>query len=188
MDYRALRIWAGTLCMVLPGCSVGPIWAKEIHGRVVDHETKEPVSGVEVFFSYVLGDMWSTGVKGTRWATTNDEGRFLIEGRFMVWFQPFALMASRPPKVELYHPNYGIVPRDFSTETFPDLPSEPIEIWPEIELVTERRARCEISFMCDDLTDGGCERLLEVIRRHEPATLECDADAQVSRPLLSRPS
>lgn len=110
-DLRLLKRWfvRAIAAVLLAGCTFGPIWAREVRGRVVDRETGKPVVGVEVFVGV---DQWSpvwfdsSPVYGLfRWATTDEKGRFVIPGE--VQLRPAIGCTSSRFAVLLYHPQYG---------------------------------------------------------------------------------
>jgi hypothetical protein len=157
------------------GCSIGPIWAREFHGRVEDYQTHDPVDGVEVFLSTrinYLGDHGAGGVNATRWGTTDENGEFVLDGEFQIWFMPLAV-TDDPPSVTLYHPDYGLMTwplldrNGFGPDRFPG-PGEAFQIRPEKEIMAERRLTCDWQFASDWLTTEACWHLIDVVRRSEP--------------------
>lgn len=155
----------------LLSCSIGPIWARELRGRVVDHATKQPVSNVEVFLSWRVVGVFVNSTIGTRWATTDENGDFVMPGKFQMWFVPVALMKEGPPADGiLYHPDYGISYLLYTRDqnAFPRWPEGSHKIRPQDEETAKDREKCHWMTICDDdVTIEACEHLQWVIQERE---------------------
>lgn len=174
---------AGALVVVVASlhlsCSIGPIWADEFRGRVVDRETGRPVEGVEVFVSSFVVGLWYRGVKGTRWATSDSNGEFVLEEELQMWLVPLAIMSWDPPAVKLYHPDYGFVSYELTSREFPDS-GEPFEIRRELDFIAGSHRSCEWSVLCDRITPEACSHLRKIVRQREP-DLACARSSEQSR-------
>jgi hypothetical protein len=102
------------LLLALTSCFVpGQIWFPTLEGHVVDAQTGEPVSNVEVFAEYS-----SAGYPpGTPYfqgsATTDGAGAFLIPGRFGNFVNPLGSGFSEQPGFYAYHRDYGVAHIDW---------------------------------------------------------------------------
>lgn len=119
-DLRLLRSVLAPLALVVllaPSCWTMPtrvVHTPEIAGRVIDHETGEPVVGAEVFVSRFaatnyVGHSGASVFYGTRWTTTDEQGRFAFPAEdtpvppdIQRWEQ-----FSDEPGVVVIHPGYG---------------------------------------------------------------------------------
>ena len=170
---------AGMLVAVLgllqTGCTIGPIWAREYRGKVVDEETQAPVENMEVFISPMvvgLGAFGGRGVEATRWGTTDAKGEFVLDGEFEVWFAPLTAMGD-PPFVTFYHPDYGVLVKaglrrdGLGTDRFPS-EGEAFQLGRASNWNLERYHKCWWGELCDHITSEACSHLKKVIRERDP--------------------
>ena len=110
-DLRLLKRWfvRGIASVLLAGCTLGPIWAREVRGRVVDRETQKPVAGAEVFVGkerFIPNVFDAERIPDHyRWAATDEDGRFVIPGRLQI--RPAIGCTPFQFDVVLYHQDYG---------------------------------------------------------------------------------
>jgi hypothetical protein len=91
------------------GCTIGPIYARHVAGRIFDRETQQPIAGVEVFMSYEVYQHIYGGnsYDDLRWTTTDDEGRFEFAGHWAITRCTFLSGTQSDPDLRWLHPAYG---------------------------------------------------------------------------------
>ena len=103
--------------LLVPSCWTWPtrvVHTPEIAGRVIDHETREPVAGAEVFVGrYALTPGFPHDIPtffATRWTTTDADGRFRLaaeETPVPKSLQRSKLFEEMGPWITVIHPAYG---------------------------------------------------------------------------------
>ena len=131
--------------------SCAPLYAPRLEGRLLDSQTKQPVSDAYVFTHLGVQARFSfepvSGSTRGRWTTTDGEGRFVFE-RILVdrWFSYWHTRVEPKPLLFLVDRRYGQMylhlPKDDSlwTELSFELSPEPISLqdfedpndWPSV--------------------------------------------------------
>lgn len=163
---RLGRLALISLLLLATGCSVAPIYARRIEGRVVEWKTGKPVAGAEVFAAYQ-----GTHARGNRaytidwrWTTSAEDGSFAIPGHFKLNLIPPDGQTEPHPVFIILHREYGKQWRSFGGDAAQDFPG-----WREIVLEIERGPGSFLfaethrwSSLCRGLSEGACDRMCVV--------------------------
>jgi hypothetical protein len=155
------------LCALQAGCTLGPIWARHLDGRVVDARTGDPIPGATVFASFeVSGGMGFTSARttNTRWTTTDSDGRFVLTGRFAVWPDTLAAFKNAPT-VDVFHPDYGLSVTAFGGHRgrhFPGWRGLVLEVEPSVLDLDQLLENHRTLSLCHGLDNHACRHLCRV--------------------------
>ena len=170
VDLRLLIASLAAAALLLASCSVGPIWAPELRGQVVDGRTGAPVAGAGVFASYTweVAHHWDI-----RWTRTDAEGRFVIPGHIatIAHWGPLTIAADvRGPYMKVVHPAYGALsfgqaaPELYTDEReWTDLQNLRLEIVPETDTML-RKIQKDPILICLHYTQEVCLEMCRIMR------------------------